>query len=264
MGNAAHAPVYRRNVYSRSAIVDPYPHYAALRELGPVVWLSRQRVYALPRYAECKAVLRDDANFVSGQGVALDRLTNRMSRGTTLNSDGDDHQRRRKLLAHRLTPRRCARWRGRRREGHGRRRGCDRAPPRRRGAQPGHGTADGDRAGSGGVARERPREPVAVGGGDFRLPGPAEPAVAAHGARRRADAEVRATGGPQPKRARGQHGPRAAGRGGRGKLSHAECPPLMIDYIAPSLDTTISAISSALHLFATHPEQWQTSRATRR
>ena len=35
------------------------------------------------------------------------------------------------------------------------------------------------------------------------------------------------------------------------------CAPLMIDYIGPSLDTTISAISNALHLFATHPEQWQ-------
>ena len=87
-----------------SGIRDPYPHYAALRELGPVVWLSRQRVYALPRYAECKAVLRDDANFISGQGVALNPVTNRLSGGTTLNSDGDDHQRRRKLLAHRLTP----------------------------------------------------------------------------------------------------------------------------------------------------------------
>jgi cytochrome P450 len=31
----------------------------------------------------------------------------------------------------------------------------------------------------------------------------------------------------------------------------------MIDYMAPSLDTTISSISSALYLFATHPEQWQ-------
>jgi cytochrome P450 len=45
-----------------------------------------------------------------------------------------------------------------------------------------------------------------------------------------------------------------------GKLSHAECAPLMIDYIAPSLDTTISAISSALSLFATYPEQWQILR----
>ena len=38
----------------------------------------------------------------------------------------------------------------------------------------------------------------------------------------------------------------------------------MVDYIAPSLDTTISAISSALHLFATHPEQWQLPQATTR
>jgi cytochrome P450 len=45
-----------------------------------------------------------------------------------------------------------------------------------------------------------------------------------------------------------------------GKLSHGECAPLMVDYIAPSLDTTISAISSALYLFATHPEQWQILR----
>jgi cytochrome P450 len=31
----------------------------------------------------------------------------------------------------------------------------------------------------------------------------------------------------------------------------------MVDYVAPSLDTTISAISSALQLFATFPDQWQ-------
>lgn len=45
-----------------------------------------------------------------------------------------------------------------------------------------------------------------------------------------------------------------------GKVSLAECAPLMIDYIAPSLDTTISAIANALHLFAAHPEQWQQLR----
>jgi len=32
-----------------------------------------------------------------------------------------------------------------------------------------------------------------------------------------------------------------------GTVSHAECAPLMIDYIAPSLDTTISAISNAIN-----------------
>ena len=43
----------------------------------------------------------------------------------------------------------------------------------------------------------------------------------------------------------------------QGELLPAECATLMIDYLSPSLDTTISAIASALHLFATHPEQWQ-------
>ncbi|MDT5114040.1 MAG: hypothetical protein QOE20_5930, partial [Mycobacterium sp.] len=43
-------PCYRPDIYSTAAIVDPYPHYARLRDLGAVVWLSRQRVYAVSRY----------------------------------------------------------------------------------------------------------------------------------------------------------------------------------------------------------------------
>ena len=53
-------PVYRADLYAETAIRDPYPHYAAMRALGPVVWLPKQKLYALPRYAEVKAVLRDD------------------------------------------------------------------------------------------------------------------------------------------------------------------------------------------------------------
>ena len=51
-------PAYHFDIYSRRAITDPYPHYTRLHQLGPVVCLSRKRVYALPRYAECTAVLR--------------------------------------------------------------------------------------------------------------------------------------------------------------------------------------------------------------
>ena len=108
MGRPADVPAYEPDLYATQAIVDPYPHYARLRRLGPVVWLTRQRVYALPRYAECKAVLRDDTTFISGEGVALNRIFNRLSRGTTLNSDGDEHDQRRKLVAHRLLPRALA------------------------------------------------------------------------------------------------------------------------------------------------------------
>src|ERR1700753_3649125 len=102
---ATGVPVYRPDIYSTDGIVDPYPHYARLRQLGPVVWLPKHRVYALPRFGECKAVLRDDTTFVSGSGVALNAITNRLSRGTTLNSDGAEHDLRRKLVAHRILPR---------------------------------------------------------------------------------------------------------------------------------------------------------------
>ena len=43
----------------------------------------------------------------------------------------------------------------------------------------------------------------------------------------------------------------------RGEIERQRCPMLFIDYLAPSLDTTISAIGNALWLFATHHEQWQ-------
>jgi cytochrome P450 len=105
MRRPADVPADEPDLYSMRAILDPHPPYARLRWLGPVVWLTKQRVYALPRYAQCKAVLRDDTTFSSGDGVGLNRIFNMLSRGTTLNSDGDEHDRRRKLVAHRLLPR---------------------------------------------------------------------------------------------------------------------------------------------------------------
>jgi|KBSMisStaDraftv2_1062788.scaffolds.fasta_scaffold905406_1 hypothetical protein len=39
----------------------------------------------------------------------LNRIFNRLSRGTTLNNDGDEHDQRRKLDAHRLLPGPCGR-----------------------------------------------------------------------------------------------------------------------------------------------------------
>jgi cytochrome P450 len=46
----------------------------------------------------------------------------------------------------------------------------------------------------------------------------------------------------------------------RGELDRAQCPLAIVDYLAPSLDTTISALGNAIWLFATHPDQWQLLR----
>jgi cytochrome P450 len=52
-------------------VQDPADFHAALRDAGPVVYLSRYRVYAMARYAEVHAALVDWQNFQSGAGVGL-------------------------------------------------------------------------------------------------------------------------------------------------------------------------------------------------
>ena len=47
---------------------------------------------------------------------------------------------------------------------------------------------------------------------------------------------------------------------GRGEIEPSQCPMAIVDYLGPSLDTTVSAIGNALWLFATHPDQWQLLR----
>jgi cytochrome P450 len=41
-----------------------------------------------------------------------------------------------------------------------------------------------------------------------------------------------------------------------GEIDASRCPMLFVDYLGPSLDTTISAIGNAIWLLATHPDQW--------
>lgn len=254
-------PGYRPDIYSRGAILDPHPHYRRLRELGPVVRLPKHGVYALPRYAECKATLRDDSTFGSTESVALNPLSNKLSRGTTLASDGADHDRRRKLVAHRLMPRAL--------RSIGEPDGIIAATAAAVvDAAVRRGTVDGvdDLATALPLAvvpdlvgwpRDQRDQLIAWGGATFDLLGPlnwqAAKAVpralqmlrfARRVVRRRTVLE-------------GSMADELLAAADAGTLAHAELPKLMVDYIAPSLDTTISAISNALYLFGTHPEQWE-------
>lgn len=251
-------PVYKPDIYSVDAIVDPYPHYQRLRDLGPVVWLPKHKVYALPRYAECKAVLRDDKTFLSGKGVALNPISNRLSRGTTLNSDGIEHDQRRKLLAHRMLPRALRTIID----------SVDTTAATVVEAALHKGEIDGvsDLAAAlplgvvpdliGWPQNERDHL-IDWGGATFDILGPlnwqgikATPrALRMLSFARRAVRERRFLDDSMA------HELMTAAD--QGKLSHAECPPLIVDYLAPSIDTTMSAISNALYLFACHPEQWQ-------
>jgi cytochrome P450 len=46
----------------------------------------------------------------------------------------------------------------------------------------------------------------------------------------------------------------------RGDIDPSQCPMLLVDYLAPSLDTTVSALGNAVWLFGRNPDQWDLLR----
>ncbi|BBX28606.1 cytochrome P450 [Mycolicibacterium alvei] len=251
-------PTYRSDIYSTSAIVDPYPHYTRLRALGPVVRLTRHRAYAIPRFAECKSILRDDKTFISGAGVALNPIPNTFSKGTTLTSDGATHDERRKLVAHRLLPRALRAMAD----------DIDRFAADIVDQAVAKGSVDGvDDIASAlplavvpdlvGWPRNQRADLMAWGGATFDLLGPFN----RRAAKAIPDSARMLRFAHQVVKNRsvldGSLGHDVLLAADNGELSDADCASLMIDYIVPSLDTTISAIANGVHLLATHPEQFE-------
>ena len=84
-------PHYDEDFYSDGFIADPWPHYAKMRALGPVVWLPRHQNFAFTHHATVAAAVRDHETFISGRGVAADDAANEMTRGNSAASDGARH-----------------------------------------------------------------------------------------------------------------------------------------------------------------------------
>jgi cytochrome P450 len=248
------------DLFSDEALDDPYPHLRALRDAGPLVWLDRQELYAVTRYDDVRRVLADHDTFVSGEGVGFNDFVNTAGRGTTLMSDGDEHRRQREIIGRPLTPRSLADLRPDAQEiadtlvdrlvGRGR---FD-AVVELAEVLPAIwvpellGWPDDERAHLVEWAADQfdglgPLNDRAVAAGDGIM------ALAAC-AQRLADATL-------PDQSFGARIQRAADTGA---IERSRCPMLFIDYLAPSLDTTISAIGNAIWLLATHPDQWQRLR----
>ncbi len=249
-------PTYDVDLYADDALADPYEHHRALRDLGPVVWLSAHEVFAVTRYADVRRVLEDAELFCSGQGVGLNDVINAGGRGTTLMSDGEDHARLREVIGRPLTPRALAELRpdaqaladdlvDRLVAGRSFDAVADLAevlpatwvpellgwPSEGRDRLLGWASDTFD---SLGPLNDRA---VAAGRGLLEMTGYA--------------AQVASSALPE--------GSMAAGiieAAARGDIGRNRCPMAIIDYLGPSLDTTIAALGSAVWLFATHPEQW--------
>ncbi|EHR03973.1 cytochrome P450 [Bradyrhizobium sp. WSM471] len=261
MSTVTNCPAYDVDLYDDDVLRDPYPHYRALRELGAVVWLSRNGLYALGRFEDVRAALRNPGSFSSAEGVAANAAVNEMSKGTTLASDAPLHDRLRAIIAAPMLPR-----------------ALEEIGPQIRAearqlvdglVRRGQFDAVAD------LARHLPLTIVSklVGledhgrGSMLRWAAATFNVLGAMNERACAAMtdvqEMRGYLGGAAIRERlrpGSWGERIFEAGDRGEVEPERCPVLMRDYLGPSLDTTIFATANLILLFGRHPEQWDLVR----
>lgn len=256
------APTYAHDLWTDEALVDPYEQYQALRDLGPVVWLKAHDVYALPRFEEARAALSSASTYCSGRGVALNDAANQMAGRNLIMTDGELHSHLRKVLAQNLTPKAI--------------RHMQDAVDAQADAVVEAVVAQGSFDAVTDLAHVLPTSvvPDLVGwpydGRDhlvewasatFDFLGPMNERAAAAVpnvlAMRAFTDQIAAEGNLLP----GSVGAGVIEAARRGDIEPDRVPNLIVGYLAPSLDTTISAIGSALFLLATHPDQWDVLRS---
>jgi cytochrome P450 len=251
------APVSEIDLYSDENILSPYEAYRSLRDAGAAVWLDCQKVWALSRYRDVYDALHDYETFSSAQGIALTDDVNRMLIGNSVATDPPEHDRIRGITAPTLSNRALR----------------DHQEDFQKKANElidelvERGTFDAvtdfaqkfplslvpDLLGWPEDRRENllkwasaifnaigPMNERTVAG----LPDLQEMGQFTH--------EVASTGNLCP----GTWGSQLLDKAKAGEISDTLLPSLIIDYLAPSLDTTISGLSSAMWLLGSHPDQW--------
>jgi len=228
---------------------------------GPAVWLEKYRMFALTRYDVVVRVLRDWEGFPSAFGVMMNDDMNQVLRGNTLCSDGDAHNRLRRVVIRPVTPAALKSLEDEvEREAEG---VVDRLCAKGRFCATAElatylpVTIVSNAVGLPEQGRERMMQWSI---GMFNCFGPlnerarnAMPVLSEmmHYARTHA-----VPGKLKPGSwAEALHTAAAVG-----EVPPEAVPVMMIDYMGPSLDTTIFGISSGVWLFAKHPDQWDLVR----
>ncbi len=249
------------DLYTDSVLQDPYPFYRQLRDQAPAVWLKPIGMYALTRFEDVRDALRNWQVFSSARGVAMNEEINQAIAGNTLGSDPPRHQHFRSILVRPLMPdamREVTTLIE-----------TEAEALVQRLVDKQHFNAATELAqhlpltvvshlvGLPENGRERMLE---WGNAAFETLGPAnarglEARPTAMGLIEYAFTKI------VPTELKPQSWAWSAFEAARrGEITENEARGLILDYVAPSLDTTIFAITNAIWLFANHPDQWDLVR----
>jgi cytochrome P450 len=99
------APCLDLDIFSDGSLNEPWPSYRAIRDAGPAVRLTHELydVYAVGRFADVRAVLRDWQHFSSAQGTGFNDMANTLSGGTVVGCDPPLHDQLRAIMLERLS-----------------------------------------------------------------------------------------------------------------------------------------------------------------
>jgi cytochrome P450 len=93
---AKQIPVYNESIFSNKSLASGMAMYDELRALGDVVYLKKDKVYAVTSYSAVTTVLENPDIFTASRGVALNKPANEVpeAKVSMLMSDGEEARKR--------------------------------------------------------------------------------------------------------------------------------------------------------------------------
>jgi cytochrome P450 len=261
---ASGVPTIDKDPYSTEYLIDPYQFHEELREAGPVVWLKPYGVWATGRYEQVRDILTDWQTFMSGAGVGLIDLRVDAWRPPSLLLEADPpaHTVVRQIIERVLSPRAVKvlhdRFSAR----------AETLVDRLVGAGSFDAMEELARvfpvqtfADEVGVPEEGRENLLPYGDMVFNGQGPRNEYF--HAAMENA-AEVQDWIMASCRRenlAPGGFGAQIYEAADAGEITEEQAGMLVRSFLSAGLDTTVSALCNAVHLFATNPGQWELLRA---
>lgn len=257
----AGVPSFDLDLHADAMLADPYPTYVRFREAGGIIWLERHQMFGASRYAEVAQILGDWRTFTCGEGVGMNDVIAAVP--TSLQTDPPEHDRYRRIETKPLLPKAIRALEPALRD----------LATRTVGELCSRERFDGVTE----LAQVLPLGIVAkqVGfppEGEQRMLDWAAAAFDSFGMidnwRTQRGLETMREAGAYlqsvPDRLLpGSWADQLMRAGDKDELDRETCLGLISDYLYPSLDTTVHAISAGLKLFADHPDQWDLLRHDR-
>jgi cytochrome P450 len=249
------------DLFSEEVIAAPYEVYRELRDLGPVVYLERFEVFAVPRYEQARQVLGDWESFSSAD-IAFNQPFNDRLDGSILSADPPLHDSLRGVLAARLAPRAMRQFASE----------IQRRADEIIDSLVARGSFDavtdlarrfpvdvvGDLIG---LPRDGREELLELIDANFNCFGPENDRTHTSRALQPKLVEYIATHATRDALAEGSMGRAVYDAVDAGQLPAEYALRLMTTYVTAGMDTTVHAVGHAVWLLAERPDQWQALRA---